>query len=175
MKYIHIILLTLISVLLTNASHAQSPVEPEKTPPPPTSVANVPALPEGEVVGCEGKINMSQADRLAAIDLVISEAKSELAKNPDSIKDAATRSRIGTFAAGAMNDDTVLVSLDRWCWADFYEARKHLADKDESAALESSLDWKVCIQASFPERVELAKPYFSCFSGNKKKSKSETK
>ncbi len=175
MKHRQIILLIWITVLLTSASRAQSPLESEKTQASPPSTASAPAPQEGEVVGCDGKINMSQADRLAAIDQVISEAKNELAKNPESIKDAAARSRIGTFAAGAMDDETILVSLDRWCWADFYEARKNLADKDESAAFESALDWKVCLQASFPDRVDLAKPYLSCFPGNKKKSKSESK
>lgn len=150
-----ILLPLLVVAFSTSVLNAQVPDEPAKND------------------GCNPKLEMSQSDRLAAVDKIIAESKAEFAKSPESIRDPDVRARIGTFAAGAMHDETVLVSLDRWCWADFYEARNYLRANDEGAAFESASDWKVCLAASFPDRLDLAKPYFSCFPG--KKSKSKTK
>lgn len=84
---------------------------------------------------------------------------------------ARFRERVGTFAAGSMPDTVPLVSMDRSCWASFYGAQQKLAEGDDIGALSESKEWKDCLEAMFPDRVALAKPYFSCFSSRSKKQK----
>ena len=106
---------------------------------------------------------MSRANRLAVLDKLTTGLKTELANTPGILMEEAARDRMGTFIAGSMGDDVPFVSLDRWCWAEFYEAHQSLAKGNDSAAFESASDWKVCLAATFPGRMELARPYLGCF------------
>lgn len=123
-----------------------------------------------EVVGCEGP-NMDRTQRLAVIAKLVLNLESELEKNPDSIKDADTRAKMGIFIAGSMSDSTRFISLDRSCWANFYEAQSKLAADDDKAANEAATRWMTCLSDFFPDRIETAKPYQSCFPAPEPKTK----
>ena len=125
-----------------------------------------------DVVGCEDP-SMDRTQRLAVIAKLVLNLETELEKNPDAVKDPAARARMGTFIAGSMPDTTRFISLDRSCWANFYEAQTKLAADDDKAAQESSTRWTTCLSDFFPDRLELAKPYEACFKATKPKSKSK--
>lgn len=135
--------------------------------------------------------SMSKSDRLAVIAQSVTDAESELEKNPDIIKDPEARKRVGTFAAGSVSDSAPFIAIDRRCWSEFYEAQMKLSLGQQASAFRKATDWKQCLSATFPERVELAEPLLPCFdrspqeklsspkdktkSGLKSKSKTETK
>lgn len=135
-------------------------VEKSRSAPAPAGTENK-RVPPGPPAGCNKK--MSRANRLAVLDDLTARLEAELTRSPSIVKDVALRDRVGTFIAGSMHDDVPFVSLDRWCWAEFYEAHESLAKGNDSAAFESASDWKVCLAATFPHRMELARPYLGCF------------
>lgn len=114
-------------------------------------------------LGCT--TDMSHAARLAVLDDLTATLKVQLEKTPFNLKNDATRDKMGTFIAGSMRDDVPFISLDRWCWAEFYRARQLLVERDEAGAFESAGDWQVCLAATFPDRMELTRPYLNCFPG----------
>lgn len=118
-------------------------------------------VPPSREVGCNKK--MSRANRLAVLDDLTTRLEAELTRSPSILTDDALRDRAGTFIAGSMHDDVPFVSLDRWCWVDFYEAHRSLAKGNDSAAFQSASHWKVCLAATFRDRMELARPYLGCF------------
>ena len=117
--------------------------------------------PPSPPAGCNKK--MSRPDRLAVLDDLTTRLEAELTRSPSILKDDALRDRVGTFIAGSMHDDVPFVSLDRWCWVEFYDAHRFLAKGNDSAAFQSASRWKVCLAATFPDRMDLARPYLSCF------------
>lgn len=123
-------------------------------------------VPPSSTAGCNTKMN--RAKRLAVLDNLTTWLKTALTRSPSVLKDDAVRDRMGTFIAGSMHDDVPFVSLDRWCWADFHEAHRFLSKGDDAAALESASAWKICLAATFPDRMDLARPYLSCFPGKSK-------
>ncbi len=122
---------------------------------------------------------MSRSERFAVIAQTVLEAVTELETNPQVVKDPEARKRVGTFAAGAIPDSAPFVTLDRRCWADFYEAQQKLEDGSFSGAQKKAYAWKACLVSTFPDRVEIAEPLISCFEGTPPEktteSKSETK
>jgi hypothetical protein len=112
--------------------------------------------------------NMSRAVRLVVLNHVTTQLEDELKKSAGNLEDHATRARMGTFIAGSMSDEVPFISLDRWCWADFHQARKALIAGDEASAFEAARDWQVCLAATFPDRLPLASGYFGCFPGKRR-------
>lgn len=125
-----------------------------------------------EIVGCEDP-SMERTQRLAVIAKLVLNLETELEKNPDAIKDPAMRARMGTFIAGSMSDSTRFISLDRSCWANFYEAQSKLAADDDKSAQEALTRWTTCLSDFFPDRIEIAKPYEACFKAAKSKAKTK--
>lgn len=115
------------------------------------------------------RANMSRVARVAVLNDLTRQLEGQLKKFPGLLRDQAARAQLGTFIAGSMSDEIPFISLDRWCWADFYQARQLLSARDEAGAYEAASDWQVCLTATFPDRIELARPYFSCFPGNRKR------
>ncbi|CAN5474067.1 hypothetical protein BH10BDE1_BH10BDE1_26120 [soil metagenome] len=114
--------------------------------------------------GCEDGLAVTLFQRKAVVDEAVLQAEQELAKNLASIKDPDFRERIATFAAATIDDSVPLISMDRSCWAEFYDGQKKLGAGDEAGAKESGEAWRICLEAMFPDRVAIARPYFSCFS-----------
>ena len=150
--------LFLTALLLIAVVPTSFAVEKSRSAPAATQNKRVPQSPKA---GCNKK--MSRANRLAVLDDLTTRLEAELRQSPRILKDYALRDRVGTFIAGSMDDDVPFVSFDRWCWADFYDAHRSFAKGDDSAAFHSASDWKVCLAATFPDRVDLARPYFGCF------------
>jgi hypothetical protein len=103
------------------------------------------------------------------VGAAVQAARAELDKNPKSIRDQNVRDRIATFAAIWIDDQTPLISLDRQCWADFAEAKKYLGEGNEDAAQSAGDAWRICLEAMFPDRVAIARPYFNCFKSDASK------
>ncbi len=120
---------------------------------------------------CDGSLKLDRTQRLAVIAKIVLDAENELETNPESIKDASVRARLGTFAAGSMSDTVRFVSMDQRCWAHLYEAQTKLAAEDDKGAKSAADAWQNCLEDQFPNRVALAQPYFSCFVGTKAKKK----
>ena len=144
----------------------------EQTSSVPSSTASTRVLPSSPA-GCNKQMN--RANRLAVLDELTTRLETELTRSPGALKDDTVRDRMGTFIAGSMHDDLPFISLDRWCWADFYEARRLLSKGDDAAASQSASDWKVCLAATFPSRMDLARPYLACFPRNKPNPRHRTR
>jgi hypothetical protein len=117
-----------------------------------------------QYLGCDGGFQRTMAERSAVLELAVRQAESEITKNPMRIRDPDFRSRVATFAAASVDDKVPLISIDRACWAEFYDGQKKLADGDESGAKANGNAWRICLEALFPNRVEIARRYFSCFN-----------
>lgn len=114
--------------------------------------------------GCEGAAELSPADRISIVNEAVISAEKEITSNPNVFNDNESRARVGLFAAGTMSDSVPFVSIDRECWASFYEAQNALlAGKDDDAAT-ASREWQICLRANYPTRLAIAQPYFSCFA-----------
>ncbi len=155
-KLLDLVLLT--AMILPAGVSSSFAIEPALRP---TAAAGSNRAPVRAPAGCNR--TPSREGRLALLDSLTARLKTDLAKSPGVLKDPATRDLMGTFIAGSLDDDVPFVSLDRWCWADFHEAHRFLVAKDSTAALQSAGAWKICLAATFPQRMELALPYFSCF------------
>lgn len=114
--------------------------------------------------GCEDGLAATVGQRSAIVDQAVRQAESELAKNPSWIKDPDFRARVATFAAATVDDMVPLITLDRSCWAEFYDGQKNLAAGDEAGAKENGDAWRICLEAMFPDRIAIARPYFNCFA-----------
>lgn len=117
--------------------------------------------------GCDWDPKMSNEQRRIAVSNAVIEAEKLIPLQTRAASDDLVRARIGTFAAGSVDDSVPFITVDRECWVDFYQAQNALIANNMKEAAEASDAWRVCLQANFPNRLPLAQPYFSCFENRK--------
>lgn len=113
--------------------------------------------------GCDYDLKMSIEQRRIIISNAVIGAEKLMLQPTRAASDDVVRARIGTFAAGSVDDSVPFISVDRECWASFYEAQNALIAGNLKESAEASSAWRVCLNANFPNRVAMAQPYFSCF------------
>jgi hypothetical protein len=151
------LLMPLLVILVSCAGHAAQPeLNDGDDLVPPTSRSF-------KDMSCNEGPLPSRADRLEILSAVVKETDEAISKNQTWLSDEITRERVGTFSAGTLPDTVPFVSLERRCWADFYEAQLKLAAEDEAGAKVKADHWMRCLSANFPERVSIAAPYAACF------------
>lgn len=124
---------------------------------------------------CSKIVEAPAKERSAVIEKQLDLLEEEYAKNPAMLKTDSGRDLLGTFLAGRIPSTTPFVSVDRECWALFHEAKEALAEGNSLQANASGKTWRTCLSARDPQRFELAKPTFSCFTPAETAPKSKRK